>query len=448
MHASNVLDFLFDTNWDDLPPEVRVMAENCVFDLLGVAAGALATDATRIIGDHAVRHFGAGPGGPAARLLFDDRSASPAGMALAGAMSIDSLDGHDGYPPAKGHIGVSVLPAVLAVADTIPSRFDGQAFLNLIVLGYELGARMAIAQHSTTTDYHASGSWNGVACAAILARMLDLDQSQVREAMGIAEYHGPRSQMMRCIEHPTMVKDSSGWGAMTGVASAYMAQSGFTGAPAIIVEAAEVESIWQDLGSRWLITQQYFKPYPVCRWAHGQIAAVQSLQRAHDIKPEAIEHIEIITFYEACCLNHPRPSNTEQAQYSLPFPVAAMLVRGKVGAEEITTGLNDPDILRLADRVTMTEETLQDSRYPGQRISKAIITLADGTRYESDNTPPYGSPETPLTREELEEKFHDLADPFLGAEHATRVKESVAALDKGAPIQEFLDTVLTGTSST
>ena len=120
-----------------------------------------------------------------------------------------------------------------------------------------------------------------------------------------------------------------------------------------------------------------------------------------------------------------------------------MLVKGKVGAEEITTGLNDTDILRLSDLVEMTEATLQDARYPGQRISKAIITMADGARYESDNTPPIGSPETPLTREELEAKFHDLADPFLGVERATCVKENVAALSNGAPIEEFLDTALT-----
>ena len=29
--------------------------------------------------------------------------------------------------------------------------------------------------------------------------------------LGIAEYHGPRSQMMRCIDHPTMLKDGAGW---------------------------------------------------------------------------------------------------------------------------------------------------------------------------------------------------------------------------------------------
>ena len=54
--------------------------------------------------------------------------------------------------------------------------------------------------------------------------------------MGIAEYHGPRSQMMRCMDHPTMVKDGSGWGAMCGVSAARMAKAGFTGAPALTLQ--------------------------------------------------------------------------------------------------------------------------------------------------------------------------------------------------------------------
>jgi len=442
MNANEILDFLYDTNWNDLPSDVQRMSEKCVFDLLGVAAGALATDATKIISNHAVQHFGASSEGLAARILFDGRKASPAGAALCGAMSIDSLDAHDGYPPAKGHMGVAILPAMLAVADTMPSKYNGQQFLTLVALGYELGSRMAAAQHGTTTDYHASGSWNGVASAAVLARMLELTQDQAREAMGIAEYHGPRSQMMRCIEHPTMVKDSSGWGAMTGVSSAYLAQSGFTGAPAIIVDHADAAPFWEDLGSRWRVTEQYFKPYPICRWAHGQIAAVQFLQQTHNINFQDIADIEILTFYEACCLDHPHPSNTEEAQYSLPFPIAAMLVRGKVGAEEVTTGLDDPDILALASKVSMTEVVLQDDRFTGQRISKAIITMADGTRHESDNTPPYGSPEFPLTCQELDTKYHDLADPFLGLETANTVKREVESLANGISIQTFLDTVL------
>lgn len=31
---------------------------------------------------------------------------------------------------------------------------------------------------------------------------------------------------MRCIDHPTMVKDGSGWGAMAGVSAALLAADG------------------------------------------------------------------------------------------------------------------------------------------------------------------------------------------------------------------------------
>jgi 2-methylcitrate dehydratase PrpD len=137
MQNAQVLDFLYDTNWSDLPADIQRLAQTCVFDLLGVAAGSLATAASRMIRDHAVAHFAAGHDTPASRLLLDGRPASPVGAALAGALSIDSLDGHDGYRPAKGHVGVAVLPAILAIADSEKTALDGRSFLNLIVLGYE-----------------------------------------------------------------------------------------------------------------------------------------------------------------------------------------------------------------------------------------------------------------------------------------------------------------------
>jgi 2-methylcitrate dehydratase PrpD len=150
--------------------------------------------------------------------------------------------------------------------------------LTALALGYEFGARAAMAQHSTVADYHTSGSWGAVTAAAVAARLLRLDHDQTRHALGIAEYHGPRSQMMRCIDHPTMVKDGSGWGAMAGVSAARLAAAGFTGAPAITVE--EAPAYWADIGTRWYTMEQYFKPYPVCRWAPAPIEGVLALRRA------------------------------------------------------------------------------------------------------------------------------------------------------------------------
>ena len=52
-----------------------------------------------------------------ARMLFDGREVSLAGAAYAAATQTDNLDAHDGYNPVKGHIGVAIIPALLALAE-------------------------------------------------------------------------------------------------------------------------------------------------------------------------------------------------------------------------------------------------------------------------------------------------------------------------------------------
>ena len=81
-----ILDFLHHTTVDEIPESVLARGRRCLLDLIGVAAAGRVTELSRIIGDHATHHFGAGAG-PAARLLFDGREVSPAGSALAAGMT-------------------------------------------------------------------------------------------------------------------------------------------------------------------------------------------------------------------------------------------------------------------------------------------------------------------------------------------------------------------------
>ncbi len=209
---ANLHDFLHHTTYEDLPEHVRGFARRWLLDLIGVAAGGRRTHLSHVIHDHAARHFG----GHGAQLLFDGRMVSPSGAALAGGMTIDSLDAHDGHKLTKGHVGCGVFPSLLAMAQA-EEGMTAKDFLTALAIGYEIGTRAGIALHRTDTDYHTSGAWIAVAVAALGARVLRLDATKTREAMGIAEYHGPRSQMLRTIDHPTMVRDGSGWGAMAGV---------------------------------------------------------------------------------------------------------------------------------------------------------------------------------------------------------------------------------------
>jgi 2-methylcitrate dehydratase PrpD len=435
-----VVGFIHELAFADLPPSVVEQAKRCLTDLVGVAAAGARTPSALIVRDYAAGHL-ATPGG-GARLFFDGRRASSAGAAYADAAVIDSYDAHEGHNLTKGHVGVAILPALAAVADA-GARIDGREFLTALVVGYEIATRAGIALHATVSDYHTSGAWNALGCAAVAARLLKLDETRTREALGIAEYHGPRSQMMRCIDHPTMIKDGSGFGAFAGVSAAHLAAAGFTGAPALTVEGAEVRGIWADLGSRWMLLEQYFKPYPVCRWAQPPVEAARELVQRHAFTHEDIDAIRVDTFAEAARLDTPEPADTDGAQYSLPFALAAFLVRGRLTADEIIgPALRDETIRDLARRIEPVADPELAGRYPAERVARITVALKDGRSIASDVHHPRGTAEEPLGAEEFQAKFEG-AVAYLGAERAASVKGAVEGIEDGpGSVEHLLDAIL------
>jgi 2-methylcitrate dehydratase PrpD len=448
---SSTIDFILGDGPRALPEAARYHAKRSLLDLIGVWAAARASETSRIIYDHAADHFGPGHGEGARRasLAFDGRPVSPAGAALAGAMAIDALDGHDGYRLSKGHAGCSLLPALLGIWEGECLPPDPEAFLTAFVLGYEIACRVATLQHESVADYHSSGSWGAVGVAAVGSRLLGLDRERTRHALGIAEYHGPRAQMMRIIDHPSMVKDSSGWGAMAGVSALYLARDGFTGAPAILIEGQEQSNVWRDLGERWLMCEQYFKPWPVCRWAQPPLQAALNL-RAQGLDPSQIEEATITTFHEAVRLAGPRPLDSDQAQYSICFPVAAALVHGEVGPAQIMgEGLRDEAVLAMAGRIRLAEDPEIQARFPARRIARLEVTLKDGTRLSSGPTEAHGDPEHPMSDQEVREKFRSLAAPALGEAAAVRIEEAIGPFETAAlDLQGLLNLLLAGGEST
>lgn len=417
----NVTTFIQELRWHDLPGDVQRQARRCLLDTLGAAAGGSRTPVSEIAGNYAAITFG----GRGAHLWFDGRRLSPPGAALANGMTVDSLDIHDGYNLTKGHAGTALVPAALATLSLDVGPVPGKELLATLVVGYEIALRAGVALHSTACDYHTSGAWNALGCAAVAARRLRLKAAQLRHALGVAEYHGPRSPMMRCVDHPTMVKDGSGWGAMAGVSAALLAREGFTGAPADTVESGETAALWSDLGRRWRILEQYFKPHAVCRWAQPAVAGALALHEAHNLAPGAIRRIRVVTFHEATRLATAHPQTTEEAQYSLPFPVAAALAHGRLGPAELSgDALRDEAILALADRVELVEEASYNDRFPATRLARVKIETAGGDVLDSGEVEPEWEGNGAPSDEALRAKFHWLAEPVLGADRTQALEES------------------------
>lgn len=427
-------DFAAQLTYTDLPDPVLRVLRRSFLDTTGVAAVASTTSMAAIARDAAEALFGVGTAG-GSRILMHGGRVSPAGAAMAGAFTVDSVDAHDGTSPCKGHAGSAVFPALLAIADA-QGGVSGSDFAVLLAVAYETSYRAGLAQHATCADYHTSGAWTAVGVATACARALDCSSEQIRHAAGIGEYHGPRSQMMRCIDHPTMLRDGVGWGAPSGLTAAYLAQKGFTGAPALTCEAAP--EFWEDLGDVWrLVEDTHYKPYPCCRWAHPAMDAALDLMREHALHHGQIDQIEIRTFHNATRLAGHSPATPDEFAYSIAFPVATVIVRGQVGVAELAEStLHDADILRLSTATQLVDDPHFTKISDGKRWAQVSMLLKDGRRVTSAPRTPRGDTDLPLADTEITEKFHLFADPVLGVARASEIETLTAAFDMLKP-EEF-----------
>ena len=435
--------FAADLTFDDLPADALRVLRRSFTDTMGVAAVASTTRMAEIARRGATALFGVGGAG-GSRILMQGQQVSPAGAAMAGAFTVDAVDAHDGTSPCKGHAGSAVFPALLAMADAAETPMDGGQFATLLAIAYEVSYRAGLAQHATCADYHTSGAWTAVGVATACARVLGCTPEQIRHAAGIGEYHGPRSQMMRCIDHPTMLRDGVGWGAPSGVTAAYLAAEGFTGAPALTCEQAP--DFWTDLGDRWrLVEDTHYKPYPCCRWAHPSLDAAADLMKTHDLAAAQVAGVEIKTFHNATRLAGHTPATPDEFAYSIAFPVAAMIVRGQVGVPELSEAtLQDPEILRISKATTLIDDPHLTEISEGKRWAQVTLVLKDGTRVEAAPRTPRGDTDLPLSDTEISEKFHLFADPVLGTARAGELEKLSANFDQlnTADFSQLLDLCL------
>jgi 2-methylcitrate dehydratase PrpD len=424
--TERVVEFVRRTTWADLPAPVQHQARRCLLDLMGALTAGTGAPVAELMARIGEEQFG----GDAATILCGGRRASAVGAALANGFAANALDIDDGYRSIKGHPGVCVLPPLLAASE-YRAGVSGREFLTALVIGYEVAIRAGLIRHATSTTYHSSGSWGAIAGAAVAGRLLGLNDVQLTEALGSAEYHAPIAPMMKGIDTPCMGKDSTGWGAMVGMASALMAQGGFSGVRPLFDDATDAQWI-AGLGHTYEIANLYFKPYACCRWAQPAIAgALQLIGRFH-VEPSRIERIVVRTFDAATRLSRQPPRHTEEAQYNLSYPVAAALVDGEVGPRQVLPPrIYDARLLTLADRVEAVVSPRHEAAFPAAALADVEIVTRDGESYVAENVEaPWQPPAAPPTDGELEAKFRWLARPVLGAERTDALVEMIWHLEQ------------------
>lgn len=371
--------------WANIPQPVRRRLAWLILDLTAVSIAGRAAPAATIAADFAAEAYG----GDAATALLDGRRLSMPGAAWANGVLANVLDLDDGHRITKGHPGAIVIPAALAAAEARDASLE--EFLVAVALGYEVAIRAGVELHARASQYHASGAWGGLGAATAAGLLLGLSGEVLEHALGLAEYHAPIAPIMRSVADPAMTKDATGWGAFVGTGSAMLAQRGYTSLSSEFLDSRSLD----DLGQRWQLLDLYVKTYPCCRWTQPAIEAALALSKRHELPLEDLRRVEIRTFAAADGLARGKPTTTEDAQYSLVWPVAVALVRGSFEVEDVLERLDDPIVDSVAELTSVVVDAELDGLFPQRRLAEVTVALADGTRVESGRFEARGDPDDP-----------------------------------------------------
>lgn len=432
--TDKVLQFILKIRWHDIPPEVQHQSRRCVMDTLGAMIAGTNTPVGTLMSQIAATQFN----GNEATILTGGQRTSATGAALANGFAGNALDIDDGYRLVKGHPGSCILPVILSAGEVV-DHCSGSQLLTAMIIGYEIGIRAGLIRHAVYPTYHTSGSWGAISGAAAAGKLMGLNHVALRNAMGTAEYHAPIAPMVKGIETPSMGKDSIGWGAMVAVMSVLMAEKGFTGIKPIFDDTPQQEWI-ENLGYQYEMLNLYFKPYAACRWAQPAIAGALKVSKKNKIDPEDIARVHVRTFQEATSLSNTHPQSTEEAQYNLAFPLAAAVIDGECGPQQIMPPrILDQRILDLADKVHTEVSEMFDQSFPEKTFAEVTVHTTSGDFYSSGPMEaPWEPPDNLPSDNEIEEKFKCLVEPVLGVRQAHQLCSLIWSIDKCDNVQKLI----------
>jgi 2-methylcitrate dehydratase PrpD len=452
--AQALAAFVHNLEFDAIPAAVRERAAYLMLDATGIALASTRWDfAHKSLS--AVQGLAGSGGGRKCTVLGMPARLPLRDAVLLNGILVHGLDYDDTHVPGVIHATASAFPCALGVGEHL--GLSGRAVLTAYVAGIETGARLgAVAKGAFhQIGFHPTGLIGAYACALLAGRLLGATPAQLHMAQGITLSTGAGS--LEFLEDGSWSKRlHPGWAGVAGITGAALARQGFVGPQrpyegrfglfpshlGPLAEGCDYALATAGLGETWELEQVAVKPFPICHFAHGCADAALALRREHGLRPEDIAEVralvprEVIKTICEPAANKLRPVSDYDAKFSLPFIVAACLVRGRFGLAELEAdALHDETILALAAKVRYEADPA--SPFPRAYSGELVLTTRDGRELRQREHINRGAAERPLANAEIEAKFLDNAQRAVSRERAGRIRDALLGLPDVADVREM-----------
>ena len=436
--SRELASFAANLQTGDIPSDVMNRAEDLLVDWFGSAIAGKGSRPVELITQFAQNMGGfsnvhAGP----AEVLISRKTSSPFLAAMANAAASHVAEQDDVHNGSVFHPATVVFPPALACAQAIGA--SGEDLLVAAIAGYEVGIRVGeFLGRSHYKVFHTTGTAGTLAAAAAVGRLLKLSPEQMLNAFGSAG-----TQSAGLWEFLRDAADSkqlhTAHAASTGLMSAYIAQTGFTGAEHILEgkqglaagmsSDSDPNKLVDRLGSRWALAETSFKYYASCRHTHPAADALLQVMLTHKLSPGDIAKVETLVHQGAIDVLGPviDPATVHQSKFSMGTVLALVAHYQFAGLQEFDQHFHDDEICAFRERVTMTLDPEVDGAYPQRWIGKVKVQLNDSQVLEGRVDEPKGDPGNTLSRTEITDKAMRLA-AFSGGASPTEMGKAIDLL--------------------
>ncbi len=396
-------------------------AARALLDALGVMAAASGMSDDVIPFLALAAEAGSGP----CQIIGTDTRTTAVEAAFANGALAHALDYEDAFDPAACHPNASLVPALMAIAQS-GAPVARRDLLAALAIGCDVSCRVALCLEKPLED----GGWypppiiGGIGAVMGASRLAGLNARQTRDALSLSlcqlicpgEIKHSQTSVIRAIREafPAQAAIRSVQLAARGVAGFEYPLEGDAGFFRLFADGSfNREALIRDLGETWFIEQLSFKPWPSCRGTHAFIQMGLELHESPDFDWRKIETIHVDIGQIQHMLVHPvdrkqAPETGIDAKFSIPFTLASALVHGQVGLDSFSAAaLIDEDVLSMTRRVQVIDRPSWGRDH--STAGGMSVTLTNGRKHTREILLPRGAAQSPMADEDLARKFEDCA---------------------------------------
>lgn len=357
------------------------------------------------------------------------------------AISSHVFDFDDTHLRTVVHPSPPIAPALLALSEHM--QVSGEDFVHAFVLGVDVACRIgnAVCPAHYNIGWHSTSTAGVFGAAAAVGKLLGLGERQMCWALGLAgtQASGLRESLntMGKFLHP-------GHAARDGMTAAFLARQDFTASERILEaprgfchvlsQERDFNEVTSELGKRYEILVNTYKPYPCGVVLHPAIEGCLQLRKEHGVKPEDIEAVSLkVNFLVLEVTGKRHPVVGVDGKFSIYHCVAVAFIDGYVGEHQFTgERVLDPAVVKLSDRVSATV----DPHVAADEVH-IEVRLRDGRLLRKHVEHALGSLKRPLTDSQLEEKFRDLSNEVLPEGQTEKLIELCWSLGRLRDVSEI-----------